>query len=260
MTREHDSPRAEAISLVLPAFNEEECIETAIAEAAEALAGLAHDYEILVVDDGSRDQTAAAVERAIAGNAHVRLVSHGVNRGYGAALRSGFDAARHDLVAFTDADCQFHLEDLGLLLALIADQDVVCGFRMDRKDAWLRRFYSGGYNLLVRALLGLPVKDLDCALKLFRARVLSDIQIETNGFLVNAEVLTKLSLAGCRISQVGVRHRARFGGVSTVSPLHAIPVLAALLRFWWSWVLFPAPSPEGGTTAQPNEPISPADA
>ncbi|MCZ6507284.1 MAG: glycosyltransferase family 2 protein [Acidobacteria bacterium] len=231
--------RSKALSLVLPAFNEEESIATAIDEADTALRQLACTYEIIVVDDGSGDSTARVVEEKARTNEHVRLLSHSTNRGYGAALRTGFEAARSPLIAFTDADCQFYLDDLGLLLARAHDQDVVCGFRVDRQDPWPRRFYSACYNGFVRGLLSVPVRDCDCALKIFRAETLAAIRIETDGFLVNAEILAKLKMQGSRIAEVGVRHRTRYAGETTVSPLDAIPVVLSLLRFWWTWVLFP---------------------
>src|SRR5689334_13012960 len=156
------------VSLVIPAFNEEAGIRRAVAEAGEALAGLARAYEVLVVDDGSRDGTADAVAEVASGRPWVRLLRHRHNRGYGAALRTGFEAARHDRVAFTDADCQFHLADLASLLPLTEHYPVVVGYRIARQDSRRRRFASWGYNQLVRALLGTRVRDCDCALKVFQ--------------------------------------------------------------------------------------------
>src|SRR5437879_88066 len=121
------------ISLVLPAFNEEAGLRQAIAEADAALAALAADYEVLVVDDGSRDATARIAAEEAAARPHVRLLRHPTNLGYGAALRTGFEAARFDLVAFTDADCQFHLDDLANLLPLTGTHPVVVGYRIDRQ-------------------------------------------------------------------------------------------------------------------------------
>src|SRR5713101_1309276 len=117
-------PARRRLSLVIPAYNEAAGIRQAIAEADAALAQLTSDYEILVVDDGSRDETAALVEETARCTPHLRLLRHTENRGYGAALRTGFEAARFDLIAFTDADCQFHLDDLKRLLPL-AERDPV---------------------------------------------------------------------------------------------------------------------------------------
>jgi len=227
-----------SLSLVIPAFNEEAGIRQAVHEADAALAALAADYEILVVDDGSTDGTAAAVAEMTRDRPHVRLLSHSHNRGYGAALRSGFEAARFSLVAFTDADCQFDLNDLASLVPLTDRHDIAAGFRMDRQDPWRRRFVSWGYNVVARALLGTGVRDCDCALKVFRKDALRDLLPETRGFFVNSEMLARARQLGLAVAEAGVRHRPRVRGTSTVS-LRDIPrTLASLLPFWWSRLLF----------------------
>src|SRR5262249_2295025 len=158
-------PAGWSLSLVIPAYNEEAVIRQAVEEADRALAGLTATYEILVVDDGSADGTARVVEEMAATRPHVRLLRHPENRGSTAALRTGFEAARLDRVAFTDADCQFHLEDLASLLPLADRVPVAVGYRVDRQDPWRRRFFSWGFNTLIRTLLGTGVRDCDCALK-----------------------------------------------------------------------------------------------
>jgi dolichol-phosphate mannosyltransferase len=231
--------RGRSLSLVIPAYNEEAVIGRAIAEARDALARLGGRYEILVVDDGSRDGTARVVAEAARACPHVRLLRHPKNRGYGAALRTGFGAARFPLVAFTDADCQFDLADLGTLADLADRYPLVTGYRIDRQDPPLRRFASWGYNVLVRTLLGTRVRDCDCALKVFRREALARLLPQTGGFFVNTEMLTRARQLGYDVAEVGVRHRPRLGGVSKVS-LGDIPrTLRALLPFWWSRVLFP---------------------
>ena len=244
-----------SVALVLPAYNEQEVIEQAIAEADEALAGIADDYEVLVVDDGSRDATRAVALQAAEHRPAVRVISHETNRGYGAALRTGFQAATKDYVGFSDADCQFNLRETNRLTLLLADCDIACGYRIDRQDKWHRIVYSKVYNALVRLLLGTGVRDCDCALKMFRRETLAELPITTNGFLINAELLTRARMAGKSVVEVGVTHRPRPRGQSTVSFLHILPVLFALLRFWWSIVLFPSrtsPSP----AATPSGPAS----
>jgi 4-amino-4-deoxy-L-arabinose transferase-like glycosyltransferase len=233
-----DRSHRPCLSLVLPAFNEEDGIRQAIAEADVALAAVCEDYEVLVVDDGSSDKTASVVESEAASRPHVRLVRHEKNQGYGAALRTGFTAARCDLVAFTDADCQFHLEDLGRLLPLTADYPISVGYRIGRQDPWRRRFLSGGFNLVVRALLGTGVRDCDCALKVFRREVLEDLLPESDGFFVNAEMLAKANQFGYRVAEAGVRHRPRIRGVSKVSVGQVPRVLKTLLPFWWTRIVF----------------------
>ncbi|TWU19457.1 glycosyltransferase [Allorhodopirellula heiligendammensis] len=231
-----------SLSLVLPAWNECEIITTAIQEADEALRGITDTYEIIVVDDGSIDGTAELVQRVAETNPAVKLVRHSPNQGYGAALRSGFAAASMDLVGFTDADCQFDLTELDRFMLLSQRYDVVCGYRIDRKDTPLRCFYSRVYNLMVRTLLGTEVRDVDCALKVFHRDVVKDLQITGSGFLVNSELLVQAKQQGRNLVEVGVSHRPRTAGESTVSIHHIPKVLASLARYWWNQVQFPASS------------------
>lgn len=228
-----------SLSLVLPAWNEGEVIAVAIAEADAALRSVVDRYEIIVVDDGSTDDTADQVQQIAATNSAVKLVRHDPNQGYGAALRSGFAAATMDLVAFTDADCQFDLSEFDRMLLLARRYDVVCGYRIDRKDPMLRCLYSKVYNAMVRTLLGTGVRDVDCALKVFRRDAMSQIEISGNGFLVNSEMLVQAHRHGMSVVEVGVSHRPRAAGQSTVSIHHIPKVLAALARYWWNDVQFP---------------------
>ncbi|SMP65468.1 dolichol-phosphate mannosyltransferase [Neorhodopirellula lusitana] len=229
---------APSLSLILPAWNEAEVIATAIAEANAALQQVTGEYEIIVVDDGSTDATAAIVSSLAGQNEHVRLVQHSPNQGYGAAIRSGFAEAQNDLVVFTDADCQFDLTELDRFVLLAKRYEIVCGYRIDRKDNALRCLYSKVYNLLVRALLGTGVRDVDCALKMFHRDIAKQITIKHSGFLVNSEILIQARRLGCQTVEVGVSHRPRTLGESTVSVRHIPKVLVNLTRFWWNEVLF----------------------
>lgn len=250
-TFDPDTSSPPGISIILPAWNEVQVIATAISEADEALRRLTDHYEIIVVDDGSSDETSAVVMSIASRNPRVRLIQHANNLGYGAALRSGFSAATNPLVAFTDADCQFNLRELDRLVLLSSDYDVVCGYRIDRQDSALRCLYSRGYNLLVRRLLGTQVRDVDCAFKLFRRSVVQDLEITTDGFLVNSELLTQAKQRGYSIVEVGVSHRPRVAGESTVSASHIPNVFASLLKYWWNHVQFPA---RGGEVREVSPP------
>jgi len=230
--------RTDSISLVIPAFNEAAVIAQAIAEAEASLAGRFAEFEILVIDDGSYDDTAGVFQRVRDNAPHTRLIRHGFNKGYGAALRTGFEAARFPLVAFTDADCQFDLTELGTLVALADDYPIVAGYRLDRKDTAKRRFFSWGYNRMARTLLGTRVRDVDCALKVFRREALAQLLPESRGFFVNTEMMTRARQLGFPVIELPVTHRPRASGESKVS-LREIPKTATrLLRFWWSNVVF----------------------
>lgn len=244
-------PYHPSISLVLPAYNEQAVIEQAVTEAVTALSKIANDFEVLVVDDGSTDATAEIVTRSARKFPQVRLLRQEKNFGYGAALRRGFSEAQKELVGFTDADCQFELAELDRLVFLARDYQIVCGYRIERKDSWLRCTYSAGYNMLVRALLGTRVRDCDCALKLFHRDVLCKLPITGDGFLVNGEMLATSRQQGMSLVEVGVSHRPRAAGESKVSILHIPVVFAALIRFWWNRVMF------AGTAVDSSEVWSP---
>lgn len=232
-----DADTRPGLSLVIPAYNEAAVIARAVAEAEAALSQHFRDFEIIVVDDGSADDTAAVVFENLSLSPHTRILWHDRNRGYGAALRTGFEAARFDLVSFTDADCQFDLSDLSRLVPLAAEVPVVAGYRADRQDPWRRRFLSWGYNVLARTLCGTRVRDVDCALKVFRRDVLTGLLPESRGFFVNTEMMTRARQRNLDVAEVAVTHRPRAGGVSKVS-LSEVPRTAhTLLSFWWRAVV-----------------------
>ena len=226
--------RVPALSYFVPAHNEEANLEPLVAEALETLPGLAETYEVIVVDDGSRDATAQIADRLAAENPGVvRAVHHEVNQGYGAALRSGFRAARFDLVAFTDGDRQFRVADVGRLTARLAEPDApdaVVGYRLRRADPLVRTLYARAYRLANRIWFGLKVRDVDCACKLFRRAALEGLRVESGGAFFSAELLIKLRATGASVVEVGVPHYPRTAG----SPTGAKPsvVLRAVRDFW----------------------------
>ena len=200
------------VSIVLPAYNEEENIEQAVAEATATSERLFADHEILVVDDGSADRTAALVGDLNQSDDRVRVISHGRNRGYGEALRTGFLASRLDYVFFTDADLQFDMDELERFVPYAGTVDVIAGYRVNRQDPLVRRLNAYGWNLLVRILFYVPVRDIDCAFKLFNRRVLDEIDIESVGAMVNTELMVKLGRKGASVVEIGVTHRPRNAG------------------------------------------------
>ena len=226
--------RVARLSYFFPAHNEAANLEGLVEEALATLPTLAETFEIIAVDDGSRDDTGVIADR-LAG-AHpdvVRAVHHSTNLGYGAALRSGFRAARYELICFTDGDRQFRLADLGRLLERGAAgdlPDVVAGHRLHRADPLVRTVYARLYRLANRVWFGLPVRDVDCACKLFRREVLRDVRVESGGAFFSAELLIKLRAAGATIAEVGVPHYPRTAG----SPTGARPAVIwrAVRDFW----------------------------
>ena len=205
---------ARGISIVLPAYNEEANIAAAVRDALVAGGKYCPEVEVVVVDDGSGDETAAIVQRLSEADARVRLVQHSVNRGYGDALKSGFNAASKPLVFFTDADNQFDLDELGRFVELIDKVDVVAGYRINRCDPWFRRLNARAWNYLVRALFYVPVRDIDCAFKLFRREVFDGLQLDSMGAMVNTELMVKLGRSGYRVVELGVHHYPRRAGVA----------------------------------------------
>lgn len=222
-----------SITVVLPAFNEEENIEQQVRSVDDVLSELRFDdYEIVVVDDGSSDGTRGIAEGLSADVPKLRVVVHERNRGYAQALRTGFTGARMPLVFYTDADNQFDVRELKNLLPSIDDYHIVVGFRIYRFDPFSRLVLSWGYNLIVRILFRIRVRDVDCAFKLFRSEIFDRIHIESKRFFVDTEILAKASKLGMRMTEIGVRHYPRTAGESTVRPSHVLHTLAEIAAMW----------------------------
>jgi len=212
-----------SISVVLPAWNEEHNIATAIQQAVTAMEGIGADYEIIVVDDGSRDGTARVVGELQASQPQVRLVRHEVNRGYGQALRSGYAAAQKDLVLIHHADSQFDLAEIKRFLPLLAQADIVCGYRAQRADPFIRKVNALGWNMVVRLLFGYLARDIDCGFKLFRREILEHVHLTaTRGAMIDTELLASARARGYRIAELPVTHLPRLGGQPTGAHLDVI--------------------------------------
>jgi glycosyltransferase involved in cell wall biosynthesis len=223
-----------AISYFFPAHNEAENIAGLVDEALQALPSMADVFEIIAVDDGSRDGTAAIADRLAAEHPGVvRVVHHPVNRGYGAALRSGFAAASYPLIAFTDGDRQFRVADLSRLLERSEGgdrPDVVVGYRLRRADPPIRLVYARIYRLCLRLFFGLAVRDVDCACKLFRRDALAGIRLESGGAFLSAELLIKVRARGRSLAEVGIPHHPRTAGQASGADPRV--VLRAVRDFW----------------------------
>jgi len=230
--------RLPELTYFFPAHNEAANVSGLVEEALAILPSLAERFEIIIVDDGSRDETPAIADALAAAHPEVHAVHHPTNLGYGAALRSGFAAASLANLAFTDGDRQFKVAHLGRLIDRMLEgpnglshPDVVAGFRIKRADPLVRTVYARLYRMANRIFFGLRVRDIDCACKLFRREALDGISVESGGAFFSAELLIKLEAAGRRIVEVGVPHYPRTAG----SPTGAKPsVIARAVRDFWS--------------------------
>jgi len=222
------------LSYFFPAHNEEANLRGLVDEALETLPAIAEEFEIVIVDDGSRDATGTIADELAAAHPDiVRVVHHPTNLGYGSALLSGFRASSHEFVAFTDGDRQFRVADLARLTERLAEPDrpdAVVGFRIKRADPLVRTLYARAYRVANLVWFGLRIRDVDCACKLFRREALAGIAIESGGAFFSAELLIKLRAAGRILVEVGVPHHPRTAG----SPTGANPsvVLLAVRDFW----------------------------
>lgn len=206
------------ITAVLPAYNEEEIIEESVLRVAAVLEALTDSYEIVVVNDGSRDRTALVLARIQLErpSAHLRVVTHPQNQGYGAALASGFDAASGDMVFMTDGDKQFDAAELAHLLPALDDEaELVIGWRRHRADSPVRLLNAWLWKQLVNLLFGYTARDVDCAFKLFRRAVWQSMTVESRGATFSAEFVIKARRRGFRVVERPVTHYPRETGRPT---------------------------------------------
>jgi dolichol-phosphate mannosyltransferase len=205
-----------SLSAVMPAYNEEEVLPVSLAEAVEALEEIVEDWELIVVDDGSRDRTPQILAEWIAKEPRIRVLTQTPNQGYSKALIRGFYDARKDTVFYTDADAQFDLREIARLYPHLKDHDMVCGYRVGRKDPPIRFVTSFTFNKLQGLILGTNARDVNCAFKLFRKSFFEKVKLDSDGFLIDAEIYIRAKKAGLTFTQLGVTHRPRTMGSTTV--------------------------------------------
>lgn len=238
-------PRLASLSAFLPVHDERGNLRPQVAALLAILPRVARRWELVLVDDGSRDGSAALIDAVVREHpGTVRVVRHATNRGYGAALRSGFAAARFGHVFFTDADRQFDVAELPMLLEAIAEADVVVGYRARRADPAHRRALATLWNLAVRVGLGVPLRDVNCAFKLFRRDAIEGVVLDADGAAASAELMAAVFARGARVVEVAVSHRPRPAGM----PSGGRPAVAlrALRELWRLRRRLAAP-PHGGS-------------
>lgn len=204
-----------SLSVFLPCYNEEANVERTALAALEAVRAITGDFEIIIVDDGSRDRTGQIADRLATDHPEIRAVHNWPNRGYGGALQAGFRAATKEWIFYTDGDGQFDCREIPRLLELLDRYDIVSGCRLDRQDSPIRRLNGKAWTTACNLVLGLDLRDVDCAFKIYPRRLFDQIELHSQGALISAEILGKAARRGYRIGQVGVHHYPRLGGQAT---------------------------------------------
>lgn len=215
-------PKVSSLSVFFPEYNEEANVENMIQSAQSIIPEVAERWEIIPVNDGSKDKTREIIDRLAKEDPHVCPVHHEKNKGYGGAVISGFKAATMDLVFFTDGDLQFDLREITLLLEKLDEGDLILGYRKNRQDAWHRRLNAFLWGSLVKFLFGFKVKDVDCAFKLIKRKVLDKIELTAGGAMISTELLARAHKAGFHFVEVGVTHYPRVAGTQTGAKLSVI--------------------------------------
>lgn len=214
--------RKHQITIFFPCFNEEQNVERVTREALTVASQISDDYEIIIVNDGSRDRTAEIAEQLATQNPQVRVIHHETNKGYGAALQTGFKNASKELVFYTDGDGQFKIEEIKKLLPHIEKYDIVSGYRINRRDPLYRRINAYMWGALVNTLFKLKVSDVDSAFKLYKRKIFDEITLTAEGAMIDTEILARAKAKGYTITEVGVNHYPRAAGEQTGAKLSVI--------------------------------------
>ncbi len=236
------SPRnqnVESVSAFFPCYNDEHSIPIMVRAARAALVDSVDDFEIIVVDDGSRDGSVAVLEAMLAEVPELVIVRHVVNRGYGGALISGFAASTKQWVFYTDGDAQYDASELVRCIdAVRPDTDVVQGWKIERGDLWYRKVIGRVYHHTVRRLFNLHVRDTDCDFRLIRATLMDRVQLTSTSGVICVEMMRKFERTKARFVEVGVSHFERPFGRSQFFRLPAIARSARqLIALWWKLVV-----------------------
>ena len=230
------------LSVFFPAYNDAESLPSLVANTFQVLADYGEEYEVIVVNDGSADRTAQVLEelRERFGE-RLRVVTHPRNRGYGGALRSGFEAARYDLVFYTDGDGQYDIGELPRLLELMTPGvGLVNGYKLERQDPWHRILIGHAYNRFARFLFRIRIRDIDCDFRLIRKSLLDRINLTCTSGTICVELVRKLELSGCGVAEVGVHHYERRHGRSQFFRVRSLAnTLGQLLRLYGKVVVAP---------------------
>jgi len=211
-----------SLTVFFPCYNEEANVERTTEAALKACHRIADDFEIIIVNDGSKDRTGEIADRLAADYEEVRAVHNSPNLGYGGALQRGYREATKQWVFYTDGDGQFDFEEIDLLLPLLEEYDGVSAYRLNRRDPPIRKLNAWCWTVLVNLVFGTRLRDIDCAFKLFPRKLFDEIEMKSRGALIDAEVLARARRLGYRIGQVGVHHYPRRVGEQSGANLRVI--------------------------------------
>ena len=233
--------RRPSISAFFPAYNDEGSIAEMVNRTLALLPRFADDYEVIVVNDGSRDNTAAILDDLARRLPRVRIIHHPRNRGYGGALCTGFAAATKDLVFYTDGDGQYDVNELPKLMPLMIEGiDVVNGYKIKRSDSKRRVLLGGVYKRLARMLFHLPIRDVDCDFRLMRRQAIQGIELTSTSGVVCTEMVYKLHRAGYRFTETPVNHYPRLHGQSQFFTFSRVARTASdFFVLWWKLIVWP---------------------
>ena len=210
------------LSVFFPCYNEAENVEPLARKTVAVLEPLVSDWELILVNDGSRDKTGEVIDRLGAENPRIRPVHHAKNGGYGAALRTGFRTACKEYVFFTDGDGQFDVREIETLLARRDEADILCGYRQHRRDQWIRKVNAACWSWLVKRMLRFRCRDVDGAFKLFRRDIFDRVEMKSTGAMISAEILARAHHAGFTMIDIPVTHLPRTAGHPTGANLRVI--------------------------------------
>ncbi len=222
------------LSVFFPAYNEEHNIANTVLETTAFLKAKKIDYEILVVDDGSKDNTREIVLNLAKKDRKIKLIEHKKNRGYGGALKTGMKSAKYEWICYTDSDGQFDFSELADFLPHTKNYDLIVGYRKDRKDNKLRHFFARCLQVGDFILFGIWMKDIDCGFKLFKKEVVAGVgPLATESAITETEFIVRAKRKGYKMKEIPVTHKARVEGIQTGGQIKIISkaIKEALLLF-----------------------------
>jgi glycosyltransferase involved in cell wall biosynthesis len=222
------------ISVFFPAYNDAESIAYMVESAFSTLKKITHDYEIIVVNDGSRDKTKVVLDALSNKYKQLKVIHHRMNKGYGAALKSGFANSNKELIFYTDGDGQYDIKDLNRLLPSIKDCDIVNGYKIVRNDPMYRKVFGEFYRWMAKIVFDLKINDVDCDFRLMKRRVFQKIRLESDSGAICIEMIKKFEMAGFIIKELPVNHYKRLHGRSTFfTPSNLLKTIKELAKLWW---------------------------